>query len=348
MYNPISPAQQNTLRSLIQKHSLQRVEDRILAFAQNCIYLEVAPRGEETRCLVGSSHLGGLPDVPPHWSWPEGLAFLGQFNLAEFAPHDHNHLLPPQGLLSFFFNMYGSQGGGLEMPHKVFFFEDALENLQRAKAPRGYLPIGMSTLGDGRDVYWEVPITPHSSISLPSGYTEEARLICQPDERTCEDLSNAFYRLCGDIDTPSSRNQLLGHHAFMDGSANERAWEDVTGVSNRLIGKAVSDEEKENTLRDFEKNIAYQQKRRIEIEGKDYDTSLLDYYEKRRDKYLHYLAHKEDLDRQINDIVLLFQMDSDDNVGTMFSDAGFAYFMIFKQDLAATRFDRTYASMWSS
>ncbi len=48
------------------------------------------------------------------------------------------------------------------------------------------------------------------------------------------------------------------------------------------------------------------------------------------------------LARGVDEWLLLLQLDSDDNAGTMWGDAGMLYFWIRKADLAASRFERTW------
>lgn len=56
---------------------------------------------------TGSSRLGGQPDLPGV-AWPDKngapLAFIAQIRLEDVAPLDSEHLLPPAGLLSFFYD----------------------------------------------------------------------------------------------------------------------------------------------------------------------------------------------------------------------------------------------------
>jgi uncharacterized protein YwqG len=73
------------------------------------------------------SRFGGLPAVPPDWTWPfaqeEPFVFLAQINCAELGELAKFHNLPDHGLLSFFgdhdeINGIPSNGGA------VFYFED--------------------------------------------------------------------------------------------------------------------------------------------------------------------------------------------------------------------------------
>jgi uncharacterized protein YwqG len=51
---------------------------------------------------------------------------------------------------------------------------------------------------------------------------------------------------------------------------------------------------------------------------------------------------------QAEDQVLLFEMDSDDDIGTCWSDAGLVHVLVCREDLAARRFDRVYSGIFSS
>jgi uncharacterized protein YwqG len=57
---------------------------------------------------VGASRIGGLPDLPAGSSWPERagvpLSLIAQIRLSEAAPHDVEHALPDEGILSFFYD----------------------------------------------------------------------------------------------------------------------------------------------------------------------------------------------------------------------------------------------------
>jgi uncharacterized protein YwqG len=57
---------------------------------------------------VGASRLGGLPDVPPGFSWPQidgkPMQFLAQINCAEIPAQTVDAPFPAEGLLYFFFD----------------------------------------------------------------------------------------------------------------------------------------------------------------------------------------------------------------------------------------------------
>ncbi len=72
---------------------------------------------------LGSSKVGGCPDLSPGISWPKverdpgettkgSIDFIAQINLADVGSFDRDQLLPPEGLLSFFVESPGEALGG--------------------------------------------------------------------------------------------------------------------------------------------------------------------------------------------------------------------------------------------
>src|SRR2546423_14451566 len=76
---------------------LSRLLKDLDAIARPSIRLLPTPVNESTLAL-GSSKIGGVPDLPSGVSWPQchGLphSFLGQIHLADIGPYDTNTLLP--------------------------------------------------------------------------------------------------------------------------------------------------------------------------------------------------------------------------------------------------------------
>lgn len=124
------------------------IKEKLESLGRNSIQLKIARK--ETYKL-GATRFGGKPDVPPDFVWPtyEGesydhvvkdrpLTFLAQFNCAELAQFDKEHLLPDHGLLSFFYET-DTQCWGYDPEDKgcarVYWFED-LSALSAADFPR--------------------------------------------------------------------------------------------------------------------------------------------------------------------------------------------------------------------
>lgn len=63
---------------------------------------------DDEHLKLGTSKLGGKPDLPPGFNWPvfedSPLSFLAQLNLLDFKQYDTEGILPPEGMLYFFYN----------------------------------------------------------------------------------------------------------------------------------------------------------------------------------------------------------------------------------------------------
>jgi hypothetical protein len=109
---------------------------------------------------VGTTRVGGLPDLPRNVGWPihEGklIPFVAQVQLAEL-PQIPEMALPQSGLLSFF------ASGGMKCPDVVKFFDSSPSDLVRQARPDDD-----QTLADWTDtgVYFPVPIQP--LVAIPS------------------------------------------------------------------------------------------------------------------------------------------------------------------------------------
>ncbi len=95
----------------------------------------------ENDLAIGASRIGGVPDVPPDFKWPERhevpQSFIAQLNLEEVHPFDTHGVLPSRSMLWFFYDAkqetYGADPadkGGC----RVVFRED-YSGLQRIAAP---------------------------------------------------------------------------------------------------------------------------------------------------------------------------------------------------------------------
>ena len=159
---------------------------------------------------VGSSRIGGRPDVPSDFVWPtyEGssydvelkcrpLSFLAQINLRDVAAWDEEHLLPTEGILSFFYELETMQWGfdpKDEGSARVFWFPDS-ETLSPADFP-----------DDMEQVFIlpELPINCTPQVSLPDYWCMKL-----PDEVTWDD----YYACCATCDYTEAEDvtKLLGH-----------------------------------------------------------------------------------------------------------------------------------------
>jgi uncharacterized protein YwqG len=118
------------LDHLIAKHHLPQTAEAIRALACQSIRLLAAPVGDAL--VVGSSRLGGQPDLPEGLMWPsrqdKPMSFVAQICLEDVAGFVPAQKLPSSGTLAFFYD--ASQGVNGTSPDdrsgwSVIFFEPA-------------------------------------------------------------------------------------------------------------------------------------------------------------------------------------------------------------------------------
>lgn len=97
----------------LASRGLAQVVEQTHALAAPTISLRPEPQVDTV--LVGTSRLGGDPDLPAGTPWPlrdgRPLSFVGQVDLSAVTPHDAEGLLPTTGLLSFFYDVEESPWG---------------------------------------------------------------------------------------------------------------------------------------------------------------------------------------------------------------------------------------------
>lgn len=179
---------------------------------------------------IGTTRLGGAPDLPPGTSWPSfedrSMAFVAQVNLADVAPLDERGLLPPAGLLSFFCSTADlhRQGSG----HVTF--AEAGTALTRVELPAdvpSYDRFGAVGLRAERELSWPPP---QSSATDGVGLSEEEQLAYR-DALEADD-ETAVHRMLGhpDVIQHDHRDQEPGLCLLMQVDSDEAAgmtWGDM-------------------------------------------------------------------------------------------------------------------------
>src|SRR5437763_17178634 len=86
---------------------LSRLPKDLDFLARDSIRLHTKLAGEND-VSIGASRVGGVPDVPPDFKWPERKevpqSFIAQLNLEEVHPYDTHGALPSRGMLWFFYD----------------------------------------------------------------------------------------------------------------------------------------------------------------------------------------------------------------------------------------------------
>lgn len=105
---------------------------------------------EANERVLGTSKMGGQPDLPENFIWPElngePMVFFGQINLEELSEFHEELLMPKNGILFFFSyfkkpeNRYGSEFDFIRPKafSKVLFYDGSISNLKNRKFPNNY------------------------------------------------------------------------------------------------------------------------------------------------------------------------------------------------------------------
>jgi uncharacterized protein YwqG len=129
------------IREALRAAGLERLADVAERLTRPAIRIEPTMVDEDT-IPIGASKLGGRPDLPRDMAWPERdgrpLGFLAQFNLAEVAPYDVEKVLPPSGMLYFFYD-FTNERCGVSLDDRtawqVLYFDGSVGNSQRIYWP---------------------------------------------------------------------------------------------------------------------------------------------------------------------------------------------------------------------
>lgn len=149
---------------------------------------------------VGTSKIGGHPDVPDGFNWPyhkeQPLSLLAQLNLSDIKRYDLNNLFPETGMLYFFYDSEEMPWGDQKEDKagwKVIYTEDT-KNLKRTNHP-DY---------KNNDYYFKpCKLTFENFLSLPDFESFNTKLNIEIDEEqeeqyaeyTFDPLNQSYYHL---------------------------------------------------------------------------------------------------------------------------------------------------------
>lgn len=141
----ISDGERQRLATLIEKYALAPIAGDIYALAEPCIALALADPPEPRPDIwieppLGASKIGGLPDLPPGWTWPadeNGYAgFMLQIALRDI-PDMRGFPLPRTGMLYLF--CWDDCRAVWDPPGwELRWWDGDLSQLQRSKRPDGF------------------------------------------------------------------------------------------------------------------------------------------------------------------------------------------------------------------
>ena len=128
------------LKGLLEKYGLSKYAD-ILSCCTPAVRL-IPSTTEDSELAIGSSKIGGRPDMPPEAEWPiwkkAPLSFLLQINFKDISIFPEAEEIPKEGLLLFFYEPL-EQTWGFDPDDlgswRVLYFTDPPQNLQRRNPP---------------------------------------------------------------------------------------------------------------------------------------------------------------------------------------------------------------------
>lgn len=178
----------NDWRVELEKRGLSAFAPLVLKHLQPCVRVSLQKAGEydvlsyvvHDETTVGSSKLGGYPDVPPDFVWPTvesaetgnvvAVPFLAQICLDDLGTRYNGNALPHTGLLSFFFDFtFLSEHGW-----RVFYFEDEPAQLERRPVPSNIVAYNESHYFPGIESPYQLRFRRGESIPFVSSVEIEA------------------------------------------------------------------------------------------------------------------------------------------------------------------------------
>jgi len=210
------------------KAGLSRVIKDLDLLAQPSIRL-FTTSAKEGSLAKGASKLGGMPDLPPGFEWPQWKklpqSFIAQIRLEDVQPYDVDKVLPPHGMLWFFYDAtqetYGDnpddKGAWL-----VLFKDDNLDALQPASAPAA-LPAKSRFKPCSIRFAQEITLPQQPELILPNfDWTDE-------EQKKYEDLLSTF-------PDPSDRAKL--HNRML---GNSDTLQDDMHLQSQLYSNGITD-----------------------------------------------------------------------------------------------------------
>jgi uncharacterized protein YwqG len=128
------------LAELLRDAGLGHYVEAILQYAKLTIRLHARPVENPEALPLGTSHIGGLHDMPPNANWPtrngRPCEFIAQINLKEVSQFDQSGLLPKGGLILFFYDPFYVEGEDFQQYQKgsesIIYYTGDVSSLEKA------------------------------------------------------------------------------------------------------------------------------------------------------------------------------------------------------------------------
>ncbi len=314
----LSPPLEDRLRHDVEEAGLLELWPRLRQVARPSYAVELVPDADLDR--LGTSRLGGLPDLPAGKAWParDGklLTFIAQVNLAEVPRLPVP--LPESGMLFFFL---GIDEPASNIAHDVLFASEPGPPLARPAQPDPSAFLNQECTG-----FQPVGVRFVPAVSLPDFSFD----------RCLDGFGDRLEELRERLESPSDpweRSQLLGYPLGIMSDPQAAAYVAVNGHANILYAM-------HRTPADLDRELAA-----AEAKG---DTGLVEYLQRQKQSLLWFHGARERHRQEIGHWQLLLEVASHEQCGMCWWDAGRLQFLIDTRDLQARNFSRTHACIQSS
>ncbi|MCO6045677.1 YwqG family protein [Aeoliella sp. ICT_H6.2] len=194
------------LRETLEDEGLADYAEKLVSASKLCTQF-VSVRDKATAVAIGSSKIGGEPDLPPDFPWPERdsrpMSFIAQIQLADGTSSRTDLPLPSSGLLSLFYDTE-DMPWGYDPKHaggaKVFYFDNDTP-LSRRKTPEALEDEGW---------FLECHLEAYETITLPNYQSSEF-----PADIS-DDVFGGYFDLQSELS--QSGHQLGGYPAVIQDS----------------------------------------------------------------------------------------------------------------------------------
>lgn len=289
----------NKLKSFIQnsKEIQIDVEDRgkLIKLIRPTVGIKTKP-GSDKNIKVGKSKIGGKPDLPQDFEWPEAngkpMLFCAQYNLSELAKYDIENILPPKGFFYIFLStdQEWNDGFGINQPFKFLYSKN--ENVIRTDLPDEL---------DDSQTFKEALIEYFEFYTLPDD--ENYRLI-DFDEKY-HDFYFDFYQPTGDYIVDELYTDSIGFHQILgyDRAIQSSVVYDFASKELGLYGVDVSEHQKRwNDILELSKTYELL----LQLDCGDPNTNLCEFW---GDGTYYFGLSKSGLaNRDFNDIKISYQI----------------------------------------
>lgn len=300
------------LNKLLEEYELPELENYLRDNQRPVVKLVRGAAGHEH---VGHSRFGGFPDLPEDMQWPqtkdgEWMTLLAQLNLAQLSAEIESG------------NTSGTDIHRSLLPKKgmLYFFAGVDEPAYDV---------------EHRVLYW-----PHEDASRLT-YREPEQTTVLEEEAEMNFRPFKVHAHAG-VEFPNYAYSQV--EELEDEAITEDTYDKYLGMTEEMnddpqgsIGKTLGYPAEQHGDAEFEA-VMFRDIGQYTYRPADDRKRLVKYYD----------GDEQRVDQEIDDMLMLLEIDSDDPIGFMWWDAGYIHFFISRQDLLELNFDRTYCSIYSS